>query len=146
MGERGQAGRHFPVQPKKPWVGSLSWGTQVCGECTSGSGRSPWCLHFFVPLNQALAPRVSRPVLVCCKHILASWWGLLWLKNELIWGCNGLWFSNTKIDLFPLHFYSTDNGITGLSFFLFPATMMPSIPSWGHLYLKAGRYEFYHCR
>ena len=48
---------------------------QVCGECTWGDRRSTRDLHFFVPLNQALTPRVSRLVLVCRRHIPASWRG-----------------------------------------------------------------------
>ena len=48
---------------------------QVCGERTRGDRGSTRDLHFFVPLNQALAPRVSRPVLVCRRHIPASWRG-----------------------------------------------------------------------
>ena len=61
-------GGHLLLQLEKPWA-------QVCGACVPGSRRSIRCLHFFVPLNQALALRVSRPELVCWKHILASWRG-----------------------------------------------------------------------
>ena len=43
-------------------------------------GREPaagahWACLSFVPLNQTLAPRVSRPALVCWRHVPASWRG-----------------------------------------------------------------------
>lgn len=101
-----------------------------------GGGRSASRLHFFVPLNQALARG--------CPGLRAGLpgGGLLWPKNEQIWGCQGLPAANPKIDLFPWPFYSAHNGIPGQAASVSPRTMAASTPSRGHLYSKAGRGEF----
>lgn len=72
---REEGGGSFARQLVSPEREGWDQRAQVCGGCTWGDRRNTGDLRFFVPLNQALAPRVSRPVLVCWKHIPASWRG-----------------------------------------------------------------------
>lgn len=57
---------HYSLRSHELEGGDLR--AQVWGECMQ-------CLRFFVSLNQSPAPRVSGPLLVCWKHMPASWRG-----------------------------------------------------------------------